>query len=483
MNRNNPTCYYCRGEHYADECQQFKTAEERCRKITENKSCIKCLRKDHTVNHCPKTDNRCFHCSERDHHRSICQKKFGEIQAGHFQKMENSNPKLAAQIATEVAKALKETLGTQSQPNSPSTSSACSGQLAVIQGRQTAMSTAKVKIRNPETKKEIEVTALIDGGCSSTFISENVAKQLELPLQKGQQKLYKVFGTEQPLKIIPHEGIVDLKLKDGSFKSIQVATSSNLLKDFQVGSIPLSKEDREKIRNLKLADQISEKSKKIQIDLQIGNDYFFELLLSGQVKLSSGVTLQETRLGYVIGGVVKTPVQIQAGLQVAGFAWETVKVPQKYKNRNGSQKRTQKFRKGLQVAKQVCLKCIEAETPKSQTWTQPKISGSQLRAPKTWAQVVSSGSQRRAQQPKSVVHPAKALCTPNQEDKEPWKRVRKQTYGTKRFPFENNSEAGKAGNQNFRNSPYSWEGARQAEQKRTWKQLHSQTYPSNLKNT
>ena len=107
----------------------------------------------------------------------------------------------------------------------------------------------------------------------------------------------------------------------------------------------------------------------------------------------------------------------------------------------------------------------------AQTWTQPKISGSQLRAPKTWAQVVSSGSQRRAQNPELNVHPADALCTPELEAKEPWKRVPKQNYGTERFPLEKNSDGGKAGNRNFRKFSYSWEGARGTEQMKTRKNI------------
>ncbi|KAH3856284.1 hypothetical protein DPMN_098869 [Dreissena polymorpha] len=69
-------CTFCDKGHWSDECHQFKTAEERKRRIKG--SCFRCLKDNHLANEC-KSSKICVYCRAKDvHHRSLCDKKFSK---------------------------------------------------------------------------------------------------------------------------------------------------------------------------------------------------------------------------------------------------------------------------------------------------------------------------------------------------------------------------------------------------------------------
>ena len=68
-----PRCWYCRAEHYSDECTKYNTLEQRKAQFTSQ--CFICLRKGHIASVCQST-RPCFHCGKNTHHRSLCPVKF-----------------------------------------------------------------------------------------------------------------------------------------------------------------------------------------------------------------------------------------------------------------------------------------------------------------------------------------------------------------------------------------------------------------------
>ena len=69
-----PVCSFCDGYHWTDECQKYRTVEDRKQRIKGK--CFICLRPGHRIKDC-KVVKPCYHCKEsRSHHRSLCPRKF-----------------------------------------------------------------------------------------------------------------------------------------------------------------------------------------------------------------------------------------------------------------------------------------------------------------------------------------------------------------------------------------------------------------------
>ena len=54
-------CRYCEGNHWSDECRNYKTIEARKQKYKIKGSCYICLKPGHRIKHCTINKN-CFYC-------------------------------------------------------------------------------------------------------------------------------------------------------------------------------------------------------------------------------------------------------------------------------------------------------------------------------------------------------------------------------------------------------------------------------------
>ena len=74
-------CVFCTGDHWNDQCEKYKTAEERKQRLKWN--CYICLLSGHRAFECVSNvqgKQKCYYCKRRNHHhRSLCQWKFGLV--------------------------------------------------------------------------------------------------------------------------------------------------------------------------------------------------------------------------------------------------------------------------------------------------------------------------------------------------------------------------------------------------------------------
>ena len=74
----------------------------------------------------------------------------------------------------------------------------------------------------------------------------------------------------------------------------------------RVSHVPLSPEDMSFLKNegweSKLANMLPSRAESLAIEMLIGNDYYFDLLLPRKMELGGGLSLMQSKLGWILGG-------------------------------------------------------------------------------------------------------------------------------------------------------------------------------------
>ncbi|XP_045770451.1 uncharacterized protein LOC123870978 [Maniola jurtina] len=69
------SCVFCKGDHYSDLCDKYKTAKERKSRLGDR--CYGCLMRNHRIAQCYSSRKSCYYCKKRGlHHRALCPQKF-----------------------------------------------------------------------------------------------------------------------------------------------------------------------------------------------------------------------------------------------------------------------------------------------------------------------------------------------------------------------------------------------------------------------
>ena len=65
LSTSNVKCYFCSGAHWSDDCQRFKTVNER--KAQVKGKCFICFNNSHQARACT-SQKQCFHCKKKNSH-------------------------------------------------------------------------------------------------------------------------------------------------------------------------------------------------------------------------------------------------------------------------------------------------------------------------------------------------------------------------------------------------------------------------------
>ncbi|KIH52454.1 peptidase family A16 [Ancylostoma duodenale] len=218
----------------------------------------------------------------------------------------------------------------------------------------TTLMCTTVTIFNPSnSSKTLAVTAFLDSGSSHSYIREDVAKALDLPMKNSEDISISTFGTNTPLHLKSHEHVIGIHTKKGE-------------QQLSVKSLPT------------LTGNLSEKCIKVshsQPSLLIGNDYFWDMLLCDNFSyemLPNGFRLFQTNIGEVLTSVnfsiSKTPIPSLQLCQKTTL--ETPHVMTTYLNSstnsgpwNQSESRTIRTRKTIKYVSNIST-TISSMTPK-----------------------------------------------------------------------------------------------------------------------
>lgn len=274
-------CVFCKQPHSIHHCEEFKQLPVSSR-ITEAKTkrlCINCLKPNHSSWHCKSTN--CRSCG-RKHHTLL-----------------HLNNQAANNLINNPQTNNSQNINLQEASSSTSTVN----HALSAYNQQILLSTANIKVQDKFGNFH-SCRALLDSGSQSNFITQDLCNLLGL---KHTKINLTVTGINHATSNLTHK--IDLNLKsiyDNYKSSISCIVTPQITGNIPSASFSASTLDIPK--NIKLADNAFNISNKI--DVLIGAQLFFDLICIGQVKLSNRkVTLQKTRLGWVLGGPLAFPVE------------------------------------------------------------------------------------------------------------------------------------------------------------------------------
>ena len=273
--QSTPKCVFCTQAHWSDECPKHTTLQSRMEKLKG--SCFKCLQKGHVMKDCRK-QRICAHCGKTNHHRSLCPKLFTN---------------------TEGRTGTQEVQNISTQSSSDTTEG-----VIVTCGSQVLMQTAIATIKNTSSNASTSTRLILDSGSQRTYITERLAKDLQLVLHSPEKLTVATFGSNKPKHIKYRPAELQLVLRDGSMTTLKVSVVPHITG--KVNRAPLTSEDAAFLKNegweSKLADSLPNEPESTSIEMLIGNDYYFDLLLPRKMELGGGLSLFHSKLGWIIGG-------------------------------------------------------------------------------------------------------------------------------------------------------------------------------------
>ena len=171
------------------------------------------------------------------------------------------------------------------------------------------MQTATVTVRNTKDNSSVSVRLILDSGSQRSYITESLAKGLQLTLDRTDKLSVVTFGSNKPKNINCKQGSLSLLLKDGSAMPMNITVVPHITG--KINRVPLKEEDIEFLKGEfvdgKLADSLPCHAESSSIEMFIGNDYYFDLLEPRKMDLGDGLCLFHSKLGWILGGRVEQP--------------------------------------------------------------------------------------------------------------------------------------------------------------------------------
>jgi len=278
-----PVCTFCKGSHAPINCEVHKDQQSRLAIIKQEKLCFNCLA-HHRVSQCS-SRNRCRKCNGK-HHTSICNRSAPS----------GSNPTSSNDSATT----------TRNQSQSPSNSTASTDTTASLSTivpshltRNTVclLKTAIATVVNGSVQAEAHI--LFDEGSQRSFLTEKLARLLEVVPCSSEHISLTSFGSTRPLPRRLDNVIINLKTSKGELMPILALVVPNIAAPLN-NTIRTTLRDVPYLQGLPLAHPVSS-AENFEISLLVGADFYWNFI-GDHVVRGDGPTAVSSRLGYVLSG-------------------------------------------------------------------------------------------------------------------------------------------------------------------------------------
>ena len=163
----------------------------------------------------------------------------------------------------------------------------------VVGGSHVLMQTATATISDTSGNQSMPIRMILDSGSQRSYIMEKLAKNLKLKLSPIEKVTVAMFGSDK-VKLIKYRPTkLQLSLRDGSLMPVEASVVPHITG--KLSRIPLNTEDLTFLKNEgwepKLADSLPTDSDLTSVDLLIGNDYYFDLLMPKKMEFGGGLFL------------------------------------------------------------------------------------------------------------------------------------------------------------------------------------------------
>ena len=257
--------------------------DDRWKVAKESKTCFQCLGSGHVARDCK--GQPCAECG-RQHHSLLHNPGFSQRGPSV------PGPELSPQAAPFSPKPPRNQ-GTRSETETNSLS--CQNNhrynVGVFDGSRSLFQTAVVETTGPKGSRKVRV--LLDGGSDASYIRSSLAEELDLPVTD--KSTFSCIGfqekTEKPREY--NKVQVDLKSRFGGCSvTLNMWSTEQLCSPLPTAPPPQVPSDME------MADDFGDGD----VELLIGIDNMYRIVLWEQLELSEGLRAVETVYGYVLHG-------------------------------------------------------------------------------------------------------------------------------------------------------------------------------------
>ncbi|KAK2559409.1 hypothetical protein P5673_018033 [Acropora cervicornis] len=257
-----------------DKLHRFITNRENAERQKEKikGQCFICLKPGHHQKDC-KANKVCVHCQQKNkHHRSLCINKFQE------------KPAETAHVVTETISPVTENT-------------------LLASDEQVLMQTATVEVENLEKSGKQTIRLLLDTGSQRSYITEQLADKLQLPIKGSETLTVYTFNTSKPRQLQTPVTELRLLTKDGSSLHLRVDVVPKITGTLQRACFDTKKIEH-LLKDITLADSIPASKETASIELLLGSDYYCDIF-SGDIQVVPGLNLMASKLGWILTGRIK----------------------------------------------------------------------------------------------------------------------------------------------------------------------------------
>ncbi|KAK5976505.1 hypothetical protein GCK32_016887 [Trichostrongylus colubriformis] len=301
--------------HKWSTCPKIPTPTSRRAFLLESNRCLNCGSNTHRVASC--TGGNCRKCHQK-HHTAICTKSNG--QATNAANLEKRNvPRMVQQqqpakpspthsAKSKLSRPSKQHVVTvENQPLTQKIEDVDDAVVLQVNKRSDDLrnkvillvgSTEILDAKNMTRK----ATVLLDTGSELSFIREDFAQELGLPVVDRTSLMISTFGTEDSVARQCDVSTLQIRDVEGCHHELRLFRSEYITGTIEQAD--LNQEDWDFINQHKVVLSLQKRSPALQPEILLGCDYLWNFMMPmGKLTLPSGLQLIPTKFEYIISGL------------------------------------------------------------------------------------------------------------------------------------------------------------------------------------